>query len=71
MSPTNLVTMTEIVPEFLQAAATPSAITQMSLELLLNPAARSQMLQGYADIRQALGSVGVCDRAAQHIFTLL
>lgn len=71
MSPTNLATMTEIVPEFLQYQATPAAITQASLELLLNPEQRQTMLQGYADMRQALGTVGVCDRAAQKILTLL
>lgn len=71
MSPTNLVTMTGIVPEFLQYQATPAAITQASLELLLNPERRQTMLQGYADMRQALGTLGVCDRAAQKMLTLL
>ncbi len=71
MSPPNLVEMKPIVPEFLQDAATPENITQAALELLLNPERRQQTLQGYQMMQQALGEVGVCDRAAQEILRLL
>lgn len=71
MSPPNLVEMKPIVPEFLQDAATPENITQAALELLLNPERRQQTLQGYQMMQQALGEVGVCDRAAQEILNLL
>ena len=71
MSPPNLVVMKPIVPEFLQEQATPENIVQASLELLLNPSRRQQTLAGYQEMRQALGEVGVCDRAAQEILQLL
>jgi lipid-A-disaccharide synthase len=38
---------------------------------LLNPEQRQQTLTGYQQMRQALGEVGVCDRAAQEIIKLL
>lgn len=71
MSPPNLVLMEPIVPELLQDDATPERITQVALELLLNPAQREQTLKDYQRMRQALGDVGVCDRAAQEILQLL
>ena len=71
MSPPNLVVMRPIVPEFLQEQATPANIVQASLELLLNPSRRQQTLADYQEMRQALGEVGVGDRAAQEILQLL
>ncbi|NET34744.1 MAG: lipid-A-disaccharide synthase [Cyanothece sp. SIO1E1] len=71
MSPTNLAMMKSIVPEFLQQEATVEAITQTSLDLLLNPTRRQQMLADYKQMRRALGEVGVCDRTAQAILELL
>lgn len=71
MAPPNLALMEPIVPEFLQYHATPTNITQASLNLLLNPIAREQMLADYARMRQTLGEPGVCDRAAKAILSLL
>lgn len=71
VSPPNLVAMKPIVQEFLQDQATPAAIAQASLELLLNPDCRQKMLTGYQEMRQAVGEMGVCDRAAQEILQLL
>lgn len=71
MSPPNLVEMKPIVPELLQEQATPENIVQIALELLLNPSRRQQTLADYQQMRQALGEVGVCDRAAQEILQLL
>lgn len=70
MSPPNLVEMKPIVPEFLQDQATPEAIAQASLDLLLNPEQRQQMQAAYRHMRAALGEVGVCDRVAQAILEL-
>lgn len=70
-SPANLAIMQPIVPELLQDAANPEQIAQTSLELLLNPERRQQMLAGYQQIRQALGEPGVVDRAAKEILQLL
>ena len=71
MSPPNLVLMKEIVPELQQTKATPENIVRESLELLLNQNSRQQVLAGYQEMRQLLGEVGVCDRAAQEILKLL
>jgi lipid-A-disaccharide synthase len=67
MSPTNLVEMKSIVPELLQDEATPDRIAAESLELILNQAKRDRMLAEYAEMRLALGDLGVCDRVAQEI----
>ncbi len=70
-SPVNLVVMREIVPEFIQARATPENITVAALDILLNASTKTQMLTDYAEMRSGLGKVGVCDRAAASIFGLL
>ncbi|MEH2250533.1 lipid-A-disaccharide synthase [Nostoc sp.] len=70
-SPPNLVVMKPIVPEFLQEQATPENIIQAAMELLLNPSRREQTLLDYQEMRQSLGEVGVCDRAAQEILQML
>ncbi|MEH2011327.1 lipid-A-disaccharide synthase [Nostoc sp.] len=69
-SPPNLVVMKPIVPEFLQEQATPENIIQAAMELLLNPSRRQQTLLDYEEMRQNLGEVGVCDRAAQEILQM-
>jgi len=70
-SPANLLVMRRIVPEFLQEQATPENIIQAAMELLLNPSRRQQTLADYQQMRQCLGEVGVCDRAAQEILQML
>lgn len=70
-SPTNIVVMKQIVPEFLQEQATPENIIQAAMELLLNPSRRQQTLLDYQEMRRCLGEVGVCDRAAQEILQML
>jgi lipid-A-disaccharide synthase len=70
VSPPNLVVMEPIVPEFLQYRATPDRIAQEALAILQNPDRRQQMLDNYERMRQKLGDVGVCDRAAREILRL-
>jgi lipid-A-disaccharide synthase len=70
-SPTNLVVMREIVPEFLQERATPENVTQAAMDLLLNPSRKEQTLADYREMRQHLGEVGVCDRAAEEILQMV
>lgn len=67
MSPPNLVQMKPIVPELLQDEATAENIVSHSLELLLNPERRQQIKAGYREMREHLGEVGACDRAASEI----
>jgi lipid-A-disaccharide synthase len=71
VSPANLVMMQSTVPEFVQDEATPEAIAQAGLDLLLNADRRQQILDDYHTMCQALGEPGVCDRAALEILSLL
>ncbi len=71
ISPTNLVLMKPVVPELLQQEATSERLVSEALDLLLNPDRRQQVLADYEQIRQELGDVGVCDRAAKEILSLL
>ncbi|NMF61329.1 lipid-A-disaccharide synthase [Brasilonema octagenarum] len=70
-SPPNLVVMKPIVPEFLQEKATPENITEAALEILVNPERKKQISADYEEMRQCLGEVGVCDRAAKEILQML
>ncbi|HLP89957.1 MAG TPA: lipid-A-disaccharide synthase [Nostocaceae cyanobacterium] len=70
-SPPNLVVMKPIVPEFLQENATAENLIKASMELLLNPEKKQQTLIDYEEMRQSLGEVGVCDRAALEILQML
>ena len=67
MSPPNLVQMKSIVPELLQDEATAENIVNHALELLQNADRRQETLAGYRQMRESLGDVGVCDRAAAEI----
>ncbi len=71
MSPPNLVVMKAIVPEFMQNQATPGNIAHEALEILLKTDRRQAFFANYAEMRQALGEPGVCDRAAAEILQLL
>ncbi|MEE3718832.1 lipid-A-disaccharide synthase [Tumidithrix elongata RA019] len=71
MSPPNLVQMEAIVPEFMQEAATPEALADACLELLLNEQARQHTLDNYAKMRDRLGGNGAIDRVAEAVLNLL
>ncbi|MBE9119590.1 lipid-A-disaccharide synthase [Tychonema sp. LEGE 07199] len=67
MSPPNLVEMKPIVPELLQDDATVENIVKHALELLQNADRRQETKAGYRQMRESLGDVGACDRAAAEI----
>ncbi len=71
VSPPNLVLERGIVPELLQEAASPQAITAQSKALLLDEQRRQVLHKDYQSLRQALGEEGVCQRAAQEILQML
>lgn len=71
MSPPNLVLMREIVPEFMQHFASPENLAREALDILHNPDRRQQILTDYQAMREALGTPGVCDRAAAEILHLV
>ncbi len=71
MSPPNLVVMRGIVPEFLQHQAQPPILAQTAATLLTDPQRQAQLQQDYVTMRQALGSVGVLERASEAILKVL
>ena len=70
VSPVNLVLGEALLPELLQNALTADAVERLGYELLVNPAARQRMLDGYHRLRQRLGEPGVTRRAARSILDL-
>ncbi len=70
ISPVNLVAKRAIVPELLQEAATPDAISQLALKLIQPSELRSQMLEDYR-LHLNLGESGVLKRAANLILDSL
>ncbi|MBF2001747.1 MAG: lipid-A-disaccharide synthase [Synechococcales cyanobacterium M58_A2018_015] len=71
VSPPNLVLMEPLIPEFLQTQATPERIAAAALDILCHDQRRQEIQAGYQRLRQQLGAVGVCDRAAGEILELL
>jgi lipid-A-disaccharide synthase len=71
ISPVNLVNMESVIPEFVQDDAIPEAIAESALELLINPQARQNMLDGYASVRKSLGEKGAINRVADSILEFL
>jgi len=71
VSPVNLMENQPIVPELLQWDATPEAVSEATLALLSDESKRQQMKAGYEQMRQAMGAVGVCDRAANELLDML
>ncbi len=71
MSPTNLVLMEPIVPEYFQEQVQPIPIAQTCLELLTNSQKRSEMLTQYSRVRQNLGEGNTTTKSARTILELL
>ncbi len=71
ISPANLALMRPIVTELFQDQAQPEVIVAESLSLLMDPQRRQRLQQEYAQMRIALGSPGVLDRAATEILRIL
>ena len=69
MSPVNLVSMKEIVPELLQEKASAENIVHFSLDLLLNPIRQQKIQIDYQELIDTLkqDTDSICDRAAQEI----
>ncbi|MCS6943160.1 MAG: lipid-A-disaccharide synthase [Geminocystis sp.] len=73
MSPVNLVAEREVVPEFLQERATVDNILGQARELLFDSTRRTQVMQGYHVVRDALKNDkgDVCEQAAIEILRYL
>jgi lipid-A-disaccharide synthase len=67
ISPVNLAEMKPIVAELIQEEANADRIVEESLALLQNIDRRSKMIADCAEMREAFGPPGVCDRVANEI----
>lgn len=67
----NLLAGEEIIPEFIQAAATPENLTRATLELLDDPVRRAQIKARLAEILATLGGPGANARAAGVVVEML
>jgi lipid-A-disaccharide synthase len=66
----NLLAGREVIPEFVQDAATPTAVADATIRLLRDESARVTATNGFNGIRPLLGSPGACERAATAILEL-
>jgi lipid-A-disaccharide synthase len=63
----NLLANQPVMPEFIQSAATPEALSEAALALLRDPVARSTQRDALARICESLGTPGAAHRAAAAI----
>ena len=61
----NLIAGRDIVPELLQADLTPTALTELALEFLRNPAKRETQRQALQAVHAQLGTAGAAERTAE------
>jgi lipid-A-disaccharide synthase len=71
ISPVNLAQMKPIVAELIQEEANPDRIVAESLALLQDVDRRKKLTNDYAQMREAFGAPGVCDRVAKDILAQL
>lgn len=66
----NILANKAVIPEFIQDAATPSAIAEAVIQLLNDPVLRSKTVTELERVRELLGVPGACRRAADAILEL-
>lgn len=66
----NLLAGTEVMPEFIQHAATPDALAGAALALLHDPVRAGRIRARLAEVARQLGEPGAADRAARAILAL-
>jgi lipid-A-disaccharide synthase len=67
----NILANDEIIPEFIQDAATPESIAEAALELLKDASRRARVKARLANVADSLGTPGASRRAAKAIVRLL
>ncbi len=71
ISPVNLLLKERLIPELLQEEFNITRITELSIKLLEDQRAKSEMQDGYNRLLKHLGDSGVTNRAAKEIFDLM
>lgn len=71
LSMPNLLAGGAVMPEFVQDAATPEALSAALVPFLIDPAARSRAKEQLAQVRNQLGTPGASHRAAAAILSLI
>ena len=67
LSMVNVLAGEKVVPEFLQAAATPQRLTTAALQILRNPRGTERMAQRIRDVAAKLGGPGAAERVADEV----
>lgn len=67
LSMVNVLAGEKVVPEFLQAAATPERLTMAALQILRNPRGTETMTRRIQEVAEKLGGPGAAERAAEQV----
>lgn len=67
----NLIAGRDIVPELLQTELTPTALTNLSLDLLQNPQKRETQREALQKVHAQLGTAGATERTAELVFSTI
>ncbi len=67
----NIVADRTVVPELIQAAATPAALARTAVQYLESPERSTEMREALAEVRRRLGSPGAAERAARELLAVL
>ena len=67
----NIVAGRKVVPELIQEKATPEFISTEIIDIILDAGRTERIMQGYAEVKEKLGTGGAADKAALSIFDLI
>ena len=67
----NLIAGRDIVPELLQTALTPDALTALALDFLRHPEKREEQREALQSVYAQLGAAGAAERTAELVFLMI
>ena len=67
----NLIAGRDIVPELLQTALTPDALTALALDFLRHPEKREEQRESLQAVYAQLGAAGAAERTAESVFSMI